>query len=287
MKAWRSFGIVIILTILALFARPSYGYIVTGLNITVWEDGEVTVSESIHVEDYEIVIDVPFLGSNVHDIMVLAGRYSLPYEIENGSIRIIVPNLNVTTIKLVYTASDLVEREGSVWILRVSLDRCPANITFHGNVKILKVSDLPIGYSNSSIVIGPGNITIAFTYPDVFSIKESRSSRFIFIVLLVVVLVILGILKLKSREEEVHYRKDKLEKLAEEYSLNDEEVNAILYLLQKGGRCSQTELRKALDLPKTTAWRMVRRLEQKGLIRVYKVGRENWIELTVDMHKLT
>ncbi|CAI1493801.1 Putative membrane-associated protein/domain [Thermococcus nautili] len=74
-----------------------------------------------------------------------------------------------------------------------------------------------------------------------------------------------------SREE----FKEKLEAMG----LTDEEINALLYVYDQGGRAKQADVRKALGIPKTTAWRMFKRLEEKGLVRVYKRGKENWVEL--------
>jgi len=61
--------------------------------------------------------------------------------------------------------------------------------------------------------------------------------------------------------------------------LRDEEKQAIRYLLEHGGRASQAEIRDALGLPKTTAWRMFRRLEERGLIKIIRGRKENWVEL--------
>jgi len=74
-----------------------------------------------------------------------------------------------------------------------------------------------------------------------------------------------------SREE----FREKLEAMG----LTDEEINALLYVYDQGGKAKQADVRKALGIPKTTAWRMFKRLEEKGLVRVYKRGKENWVEL--------
>ncbi|GAB6135507.1 helix-turn-helix transcriptional regulator [Thermococcus prieurii] len=73
--------------------------------------------------------------------------------------------------------------------------------------------------------------------------------------------------------------KDELKEKLEAMGLTDEEINALLYVYDQGGRAKQADVRKALGIPKTTAWRMFKRLEEKGLVRVYKRGKENWVEL--------
>jgi len=64
--------------------------------------------------------------------------------------------------------------------------------------------------------------------------------------------------------------------------LNDDERGALLYLIENGGKAPQSKVRSALGIPKTTAWRMFKRLEERGLVRVYKLGRENWVELVIE-----
>lgn len=64
--------------------------------------------------------------------------------------------------------------------------------------------------------------------------------------------------------------------------LNDDERGALLFLLENGGKAPQSKVREALGLPKTTAWRMFKRLGERGLVRVYKLGRENWVELVLE-----
>ncbi|NJE55703.1 helix-turn-helix domain-containing protein, partial [Thermococcus sp. 21S9] len=93
--------------------------------------------------------------------------------------------------------------------------------------------------------------------------------------------VFIGI-KLISRKKvskDVKVDKEAFLKKIEKFDLNDEERNALLYILEKGGRASQAEVRNALGLPKTTAWRMFKRLEKQGLVKIIRGRKENWVEL--------
>lgn len=81
-----------------------------------------------------------------------------------------------------------------------------------------------------------------------------------------------------SREALQRFR-EKIDSLPD---LNDDERGALIYLAENGGKAPQSKVRDALGLPKTTAWRMFKRLEERGLVRVYKLGRENWVELVLE-----
>ena len=59
--------------------------------------------------------------------------------------------------------------------------------------------------------------------------------------------------------------------------LDDKEV--IRYLVEVGGGAFAAELRQRFDLPKSSAWRMIRRLERDGIVETKTVGRETFVEI--------
>ena len=74
-------------------------------------------------------------------------------------------------------------------------------------------------------------------------------------------------------------KREEFEERLNNLDLSEEERRALLYLFDRGGRASQAEVREAIGLPKTTAWRMFKRLEKMGLVRILKGKKENWVEL--------
>ena len=41
-----------------------------------------------------------------------------------------------------------------------------------------------------------------------------------------------------------------------------------------------SELRERFDLPKSSAWRMIRRLEKEDIVETKKVGRETYVQIS-------
>ncbi|CAB49894.1 helix-turn-helix transcriptional regulator [Pyrococcus abyssi] len=260
-------------------------YIVEKTEIYVWEDNSVTVSETIIPEDYEVLIRVPTIGVP-KDILVISNEGKLiGYTVGDGYIEI--EPLDATKLKLIYTVMNYTRREGGVWVLRLAYNDSPVILRFPNDAIIVSVSDLPIMYNSSSLILGPGNVTVYYTLKSALQVEHaSHKGKIKLIFILGIIGVMAVILKLRSgKEKKERYSEDELRRLAKKYNLNDDELNAIKYLISVGGKCKQAELRRALNLPKTTVWRMVRRLEQMGLVKLYKVGRENWVELTIDMQK--
>lgn len=61
--------------------------------------------------------------------------------------------------------------------------------------------------------------------------------------------------------------------------LRPDDVQVLNYIGEKGGKVFEQEIRSRFTLPKTSAWRQIKRLERLGYLKVYKVGSQNQIEL--------
>ncbi len=64
-------------------------------------------------------------------------------------------------------------------------------------------------------------------------------------------------------------------------SLRTDEKAVLRYIHESGGAFITT-IRKRFDIPKSTAWRMINRLEEAGLVETRIVGRETYIQIKED-----
>lgn len=62
-------------------------------------------------------------------------------------------------------------------------------------------------------------------------------------------------------------------------SLKPEEKDILLYILEKEGAAFEGEIRNKFILPKTSLWRLIKRLERENIIEVTKIGGQNLIKL--------
>jgi uncharacterized membrane protein len=67
--------------------------------------------------------------------------------------------------------------------------------------------------------------------------------------------------------------------LSERPHLRDEDKQLIELLAEEQGAAFERDIRRKLLLPKTSVWRLVRRLEREELVEVIKVGSQNLIKL--------
>jgi len=62
--------------------------------------------------------------------------------------------------------------------------------------------------------------------------------------------------------------------------LNKEEKDVIQFLVENEGKAFEAQIREKFpDIPRTSLWRLIRRLEKLNIIRVKKIGLENQVEL--------
>jgi uncharacterized membrane protein len=62
--------------------------------------------------------------------------------------------------------------------------------------------------------------------------------------------------------------------------LNKEEQDVIQFLAENDGKAFESQIRERFPgIPRTSLWRLVRRLEKLGIVKVKKIGLENQVEL--------
>ncbi len=60
--------------------------------------------------------------------------------------------------------------------------------------------------------------------------------------------------------------------------LDDKEV--LSFLLDSGGEAFASEIRERFNIPRTSAWRMIRRLQREGLVEVKEIGGQSQVKIT-------
>ncbi|WP_457753063.1 helix-turn-helix transcriptional regulator [Thermococcus sp.] len=263
---------------LLIIPLVSAEFTVSELELTIYRDGYVEVSYQIIPSDYAVQISVPLLGENYENLIVEDENGNpLNFEISANSVVIYVDDAQL--IKLSYYTPDLTSKHGLVWTLNVS-SPYPFKIVLPQNAIVVDLSDIPLSISANIISMPPGNQSISYTLG--YGVEKASQNWVYYLIISVLVIsaVFIGI-KLTSRRppKSIKIDREAFLKKMENFDLNDEEKSALLYILEKGGRASQAEVRNALGLPKTTAWRMFKRLEKQGLVKIIRGRKENWVEL--------
>ncbi len=66
---------------------------------------------------------------------------------------------------------------------------------------------------------------------------------------------------------------------AERPLLTEDEREILKFLLRRNGEAYQSEIYRELNMPKSTVTRLLRRLSEKGVVRIERKGRYNYVRL--------
>ena len=284
MKGLKLVGI--LLLALLPVAHLVSAYTVSSLVLTVYGDGYVGVSYEILPDDYTSQITLPLLGSHYENVIVEDENGNpLNYQLENGTLLIYTGDAELVNVS--YYTPDLTSKEGIVWTLSVSSED-PFTVVLPENAIVVDLSDIPLEIAGNSITMPPGNQSISYTLGGrttsggVGEVPTDESRTILLAIVGIALAAGAVYFGLKKKSGSFGGRmptREEFEAKLDNLDLNEEEKRALLYIFDKGGKASQAEVREAIGLPKTTAWRMFKRLERKGLVRILKGKKENWVEL--------
>jgi uncharacterized membrane protein len=101
----------------------------------------------------------------------------------------------------------------------------------------------------------------------------------------IIVVIIAGFLayKLAKKPKEPSAREKRtinLEKIFRSHpQLRPDDKEAVVFIAEAGGEVFESELRDKFSLPRTTIWRMVKRLKNEGIIEIRKIGGQNLVKI--------
>jgi len=262
----------LILLVIISITFPTCGVSISSLTLRVYEDGVMHVEERIFPGEPADNITVNLLARNVENVIVLGGDGRiLAYDLIANKLTIYH---NASREIIIYYDTDaLTYKNGSLWSLEIDLP-AEATVILPSRSIIISLNNIPKAITSEGqqlkLVLGPGYWRIEYVMR-VESLVNQNAQREGFLALILAgslggFIIILSAIILMRR-----YRRSPR-------NLSEDEER-VLEIIRSKKRVSESDIRALTHLPKTTVWRIVRRLERRGLVRVVKVGRRNEVEL--------
>ena len=266
-------------SLLLLSVHTEQPYSVVSTEVLVYRDGVVRVTQVFDVNETVVSMSALLLSSSVSNVLVLdQSNTPLSYELKSNNITVIT--LGASKITLDYLTSTLTKKEGDLWTLKVNTPY-GARITLPEQSTIIYLNEIPtsiLSQDNRTVLkVEKGFWEVSYLLPVVLPPTGSKPppsqtvSHFPsqYLIGVVASAGVLGLVLLLRRRTSRSSARE----------LREEEVQVLRFIAEKGGRVLESDLRKRFLLPKTSLWRLVRRLERLGYVRVSKVGIQNEIEL--------
>jgi len=259
-------------------------YVVQKATLTVYRDGVVHVNIVLLVDEYEPLIVVPLLSpmERVSGIIVLGENDSLlDYDLSGNNITIY--SLGSAKITLEYSTDGLTHKAFGLWTINFT---APFELTLilPENATIMYLSGVPsairVVESRLEMDLSPGDWEIKYELPIQLPMPPSSrppsQQQPSITRILPIEYMIITIVTICAIATTIVYLKRRRVKEA----LSDEEAEIIRFIRRRGGRVLEAELRENFPhIPRTSMWRLIKRLEKEGVVRVRKVGLQNVVEL--------
>lgn len=275
---------ILLLALLPSLTQASL-YSVSSLNFSLAIDGNAHVTQtltnvdvrapSINVTIYaktpENLIITEASGQFLHYSPYYYGRYS----------NYTVDTLGASSVLIEYDTQELTGKSAGLWNFSVNTAYnytlvLPSGVTAFPTPKPLAISFDPSG--QTVLTMPPGRSEVDYVFdtgsnPSIFSgpliggiIGISGGSAATYIVI---------------RRGRRRSRKVDAEKILRAHpELRKEEQEVVNFLSQRNGEAMESEIREAFEkIPKTTVWRMLKRLEEAEVVTLQKVGNQNRVKL--------
>ena len=235
------------------------------------------------------------LISAIFQNLVIVDENNLPLEHTVNHNIVTIYNVGSARIVISYLTQDLTTKEGKYWTITTNYPESIV-LVMPKNTSIISINNLPELIENLDgslkLTMPTGLNQVIYTTEHAFdqqrttnetgSLEQWQLATIIALVL-IVPLSLTGVLLQKRRkmpktepEKEEKQEEVDLEKLLSKHrELRQDETQVIQYLASKHGKAFEAELFELLNLPRTTTWRLIRRLEGLEIVHIKKSRRQN------------
>lgn len=270
--------------ILGAAATAESPFEVESMTIKVYRDGLTHVTQTLIVDELLPEIDLLLLSLAVENLIVLdENQLAVDYQLNAENLTVFT--LGASRASVEYDTTALTKKEAEVWTLILNN---PYNLTVFlpQNSTVIYLNQMPTTIDTTgnelSLSLYPGQWELSYIVP-LLPEDQDRDAPwaafpFEYLVATAIAMsatLIMAIL-LVMRRRKINAKR--ILKLHPELTKEDRAV--IEFLAEKDGKAFEAEIRERFpDMPRTSLWRLVRRLERLEIVEVKRIGLENQVEL--------
>jgi uncharacterized membrane protein len=289
---WGLAAIVIVLSLaLLLFYSTAVQSTVsiTSTELRVYRDGLVHIEQTLTIDEFSPQAAVTLLSSKVENLVVLdEDELAVDYALNDKTLDIY--SLGATHVDVEYDVNTLTSKENEVWTLLLD-NPYSVDVSFPINSSIIFLNGTPTSIDTTSgqlsLTLGSGQWEISYIlqlaagYEDLYNTDQSQNAAIpteylvAAVVAVVAIVLVVGVLLLK-RKSKPNVKKT----LNANPNLMKEDRAVLEFLAEKDGKAFEAEIRERFpEMPRTSLWRLIKRLEKLEIVEVKKIGLENQVSL--------
>ena len=257
-------------------------YTIVQTTMKVYRDGLAHITQTLTIDDLLPKVDIPMLSTSIENLIVLDNnQIAVDFTINNTTLTVFT--LGVSQIFVEYDTLALTNKQAEVWTIQLDNPYdlkliLPLNSTI---VYLNKVPNLIDSTSNElSLSIGSNQWEISYIIPLQEENPNDKSISFpigyLLGIIVTLVFIAIIIVWVSKRKRKININK----MLNKNPTLNKDDKAVIEFLAEKDGKAFEAEIRQRFpELPRTSLWRLVRRLEGLEIVEIRRIGLENQVIL--------
>lgn len=238
---------------------------------TVYRDGYVHIDHEFTVLALEASVEYEPVGWPV-ELLTVADGDGTPLYYEVGEAGITIFTLGTESILVSYDTAAISSKEGAAWTVAAPFDDAVVFELPEGST-IVYTNPLPdaIDLEGNTVSMEGGAVELTYILSYAVPPDEGRS--------MVLPVLLAGTLAFMLVAVAYYRRTRKSSDAWEPLDGLDAVENRIMAFIASEGPVLESEIRERFDIPKTSSWRMMRRLEEQGHITVERKNRVNIIRI--------
>ncbi len=276
------------LVLLSPNALADMNVVVSTLTIQVYADGSAYMTQHIVAKASATSVSVRLLSSVLSSGVIVTDENGAPLEYAVTGTNITVYTLGATGVTIRYDTLNLTSKIGIVWTIEFSADY-NTTLVLPPQSTLTYVSGTPttlqVQNGSPTATLSPGRWKVSYgvsigtvTSSETTTTASQPGGSFgaipggattVVASALVAALALASIVLLRRRGPSDGAAS----------GLRPDDVRVLDFISEKGGKVLEPEIRARFALPKTSAWRQIKRLERLGYVKVTKIGSQNQIEL--------
>jgi uncharacterized membrane protein len=263
--------------------------------LTVYLDGYTQVDQTIKLNQQVLSFNLT-IPAKMYQNFLAVDENDLPFEYAIGDNSVLIFNIGSPQVFVSYLTQDYTNKTGNYWT--VTFDYPDSKVLIlPKNASIITINAIPELIENTDgsfrLTMPPGLTEITYTTEHVLSAQDEDPDQTIglsqWLILSIVVVSIsvslaVGRLYLHKHQarSKTQPKPDQSQKevdidkiFSKNRELRQDEKQVINYLASKDGKAFEAELFELLNLPRTTTWRLIRRLEGLEIVTIKKSRRQN------------
>ena len=273
-----------LLSTLAIASAAESAFEVESTIVKVYKDGLVHITQTLTIDELNPAIDLTLLSSSVENLIILdENQLAVDYQLSTTNLTVFT--LGATHVSLEYDTNALTNKNADVWTLILSN---PYNLTVFlpQNSTIIYLNQVPATIDTSgdelSLSLNPKQWEISYIVPLQQEDQNGDTPwnafplEYLIAALVAVIAIIATMMLVILRKPKINVQKI----LDRNPGMKKEDIAVIEFLAENDGKAFEAEIRKKLpDMPRTSLWRLIRRLERMEIVEIKKIGLENQVKL--------